>query len=72
MQFGCAFPCIIQSIWQADPDKGSVRVPKLDMPDAYHRGTIRPSQVGDFTYVIPLLADDDCIIICINMVLSLG
>ena len=71
MQFGRAFHRIIQAIWEADPDKGPVQVPKLDVTDAYHRGTNRPSWVGAFTYVIPLADEGYCIIICINLVLPM-
>ena len=45
-----------------------MRVSKLDDMDAYHRGTLHPSQVGTFSYVVPMAPDDDGIIICINMV----
>ena len=33
---------------------------------------IQPYQVGAFAYVIPSAADNDCIIICIDMVLPMG
>ena len=69
MQFGRAFPRIIQAIWDADPDKGPIRVSNLDVTDAYLRGTLRLSQVGAVAYVIPSEANDNCIIICIDLVL---
>ena len=72
MQFGHDLPCIIQVIWEDYLAKGPVRMSKLDVTDAYHRGTLRPSQVGTFAYVIPLTPDDDGIIICINLVLLIG
>ena len=53
MQFGNAFPRILQAIWEADPVKVPVRVSKLDVIYAYHCGTLRPSQVGAFAYIIP-------------------
>ena len=43
MQFGRAFPHIIQAIWQADPEEGSVQVSKTDVTDAYHHNTLKPS-----------------------------
>ena len=46
MQFGLFFPRILQAIWEADPTEDLVRFLKLDVRDAYHRGTLRPSQVG--------------------------
>ena len=49
MQFGRAFTRIFQAIWEAYPTKGPVRASKLDVPDAYHCGTLWPSQVGAFT-----------------------
>ena len=51
LQFGPAFPRIIQAVWDADPVQGPVRVSKLDVTDAYHRGTVKPAQVGAFAYV---------------------
>ena len=43
MQFGRDFLRIIQAIWEADPEKGPVRVSKLDVTDAYHRVNLQPS-----------------------------
>ena len=34
MQFGRAFPFILQAIWEADLDEGPVRVSKLYVTDA--------------------------------------
>ena len=53
MQFGRDFPRILQEIWEVDPVEGPFRVSKLDVTDAYHRGTLRLSKVGAFTYVVP-------------------
>ena len=49
--------------------QGSVWVPKLDVTDAYHRGTLCLSQVRAFIYVIPSAANKDFKIICIHLVL---
>ena len=43
LQFGRAFPRILQAIWEVDPIQGPVRVSKLDITDAYHRGTVKPA-----------------------------
>ena len=51
MQFGIAFPRIFQSIWEADPDKGPVRVSTLDVTDFYHSITLWSPKVGTFTYI---------------------
>ena len=53
IKFDSNSPRILQAIWEADPVQGIVRVSKLDVTDAYHRGTLRMSQVGAFTYAIP-------------------
>ena len=45
---------------------------KLDVMDAYHRGTLKPSQVGAFAYVVPSVPDEDGILICIDLVLPMG
>ena len=72
MQFGRAFPRSLQAIWEADPKEGSVRVSKLDMTDAYHPGTLIPSQVGVFAYVVPSVPEYDIILICIDLMLPMG
>ena len=72
MQFGCAFSHILQEIWESDPDMGPVQVSKMDVTDAYHRCTLRMSQVGAFAYVIPSEDNNDYIIICIYLVLPIG
>ena len=53
LQFGRAFPHILQAVWEADPVQGPVRVSKLDVTDAYHRGTVKLAQVSAFAYDIP-------------------
>ena len=72
LQFGRAFPRILQAVWEADLVQGPVRVSKLDVTDAYHRGTVKLAQVGAFAYVIPLAPGDEGKIICIDLVLSMG
>ena len=72
LQFGWAFPCILQVVWEADPVQGPVRVSKLDVTDAYDRGTVKPAQVDAFAYVIPSEPGDKGIIICIGLVLLMG
>ena len=72
LQFGQAFPRILQAVWEADPVQGLVRVSKLDVTDAYHRGTVKPAQVGAVAYVIPSAPGDEGIFICIDLVLPMG
>ena len=55
-----------------DPVQGPVWVSKLDITDAYHRGTVKSSQVGAFAYVIPLSPGDKGRIVCIDLVLLMG
>ena len=45
---------------------------KLDITDTYHHGTVKPSQVGLFAYVIPSAPWDKGIFICIDLVLPMG
>ena len=45
---------------------------KLDVTGAYHRGTVKPAQVGAFAYVIPSAPGDEGIFICIDLVLPMG
>ena len=54
------------------PEKGLISVSNMDVMDAYHRGTLRSFQVRAFACVIPLVANNDCIIICINILLPMG
>ena len=72
LQFGRASHRILQAVWEADPVQGPVRVYKLDVTDAYHRGTVKPAWVGAFAYVIPSAPGDEGIFICIDLVLSIG
>ena len=48
MQFERSLPRIFQAIWEADTEEGPVQVSKLNVTDAYHCGTLHPSQVGAF------------------------
>ena len=72
LQFARAFPCILQAVWEADLVQGPVQVSKLDVTDAYHRGTVKPAQVGSFAYVIPSSPGGEGIIICSDLVLPMG
>ena len=58
LQFGRAFPRILQAVWEANPVQGLVRVSKLDVTNAYHRGTVKPAQVSAFAYFIPSAPGD--------------
>ena len=44
---------------------------KIDVIYAYYCGILRMYKVGDFAYVISSAAEDNCIIICINLVLPM-
>ena len=44
----------------------------MDVTDAYHCGTLQLAQLGVFSYVAPEASEDDCVIIYINLVLSMG
>ena len=55
-----------------DPVQGPVRVSNLDVTDAYHCGTVKPTQMGPFAYVIPSAPRDEGQIICIKLVLPMG
>ena len=72
MKFGRAFPRILQEIWKVDPFQGPIRVSNLDVTDAYHRGTFRPAQVGSYAYIFPASIKENCLIICIDLVLPMG
>ena len=72
LQFGRAFPRILQAVWEADPAQGPVRVSKLDVAYVYHRGTVKLLQVVAFAYVITLAPGYEGCIICIDLVLSMG
>ena len=71
LQFGWVLPCNLQAVWEADPIQGPVRVSKLDITDAYHRGIVKPVQVGAFAYVIPSAPWYKGIYICIGLVLPM-
>ena len=71
MQFGRAFQRILRAIWEADLEEGLVRESKPDGMGAYHQGTLKQSQVGGFTYIIPPVPDDDVIIMYIDLILPM-
>ena len=52
--------------------QGPVRVSKIDVTDTYHRGTVKPDQVGMFAYFIPSETGEEGKIIYINLVLTMG
>ena len=72
MHFGQSFRRILQAIWEACPAEDPVWVSKLNVTYTYHCGTLWPSQVSTFAYIAPLVPEDYCIIICINMFLPMG
>ena len=72
LRFGRYLPRILQQIWEADLVQVPFQVSKLDVTDVYHRGTLRPCQVGTYAYVIPLAPGDKGCIICIDLVLPMG
>ena len=41
---------------------------KLDVTDAYHRGTLQLYQVGASAYAVPSAPEDNGVIICIYLV----
>ena len=69
LKFGMASPRILQVVWEVDPIQGPVRLSKLGVTDAYHCGTVKPLQMGAFSYVIPSAPGDKVRIICIDLVL---
>ena len=72
LQFGRSSPRILQAVLEAHPVEGPVWVSNLDVTDLYHRGTVKPPQVGAFVYIIPLSPGDEGCIICIDLVLPMG
>ena len=72
LQFGRSSSRILQEVWEAYPAQGPVRVSRLVITVAYHRGTVTPSQVGAFSYVVPSAPGEKGYIIYINLVLPMG
>ena len=75
IQFGISFPCIIQAIWEEDPEEGtsqSVKTQRDRRIPPCQCSTLQLSQVGEFAYVVPAVPEDDVIIICIDLVLPMG
>ena len=58
MQFGVCLPCLLQDIWEADLANGPFLLSKWDIFDGFHRCLLRPTDVGDFTYVVPPISGD--------------
>ena len=72
MQFSPCLPCILQQIWEADPQDGPVYISKWYISDAFHRCFLRPADVGVFSYVVPPLPYDTDIYLCVDCVLPMG
>ena len=72
MQFGPCLPLILQNIWEADPKDGPVYLSKWDISDAFHSCVLRPSDIGEFSYVILPLPSDTDIYLCVDLVLPMG
>ena len=58
MQFCACLPRLLQNIWEADPANGPFLLSKWDIFDGFHRCLLRPTDVGDFTYVVPPISGD--------------
>ena len=43
----------------------------MDVTDNYHHGTLRTALVGAFASIVPSAAKENCVIICINLVLPM-
>ena len=71
-QFGCAFPRILQAIWEADPAKVPMRISKMDGMNEYQLSTLQPYQMRNFTYSFALVLEYYGIVISINLVLPVG
>ena len=69
MKFGRTFPLIMQSIWEAVLVQVPVLTKNMDGVDAYLWVTLRPSQVGAFSYIILLVDKDEYLILCLDLVL---
>ena len=72
LQFGRAFPLILQADWEADPAQDPFQVSKLDVPDVYHRVPCMPLQVGAFAQVVPSALGGKVCIIYIYLVPQIG
>ena len=72
IQFGGCLARILQKIWEADLREGPVLLSKWDVSDAFHRCPLRPEHVGTFAYVVPPLASNPAVYICIDLVLPMG
>ena len=68
----CTFPCILQVIWESESVKVPVQIYNIYVTDAYHCSTLRPSQVGAFSYAITSTVENCCIIICIGLLFLMG
>ena len=54
MQFGPCLSQLLHRVWEADPKEVPIWLSKLDISYAFHWCKLRPSDVGKFSYVIPL------------------
>ena len=72
MQFGPCLPCILQQIWEAEPQDGPVYLSKWDISDAFQCCVLRPADVVAFSYVVPTFPSDTAIYVCVDLFLPMG
>ena len=72
IQFGAFLARILQQILDADPADGPVWMSKWDILDAFHQCNLRPSDVRNFAYAVPPLLSYPSVLLCIDLVLSVG
>ena len=72
MQFSPCLPCILQQIWEADPQDGPVYLSKWDISNTFHYCVLRPANTGAFSYVVLPLPSNTGIFLCVDLVLPMG
>ena len=72
MQFGACLPCLLQNIWEADPENGLVLLSKWDISDGFHFFLLQPEDVGAFTYFVSPIPGDPAIYLCVDLVQPMG
>ena len=72
MKFGTCLACLLQKQLGANPAGGPVWLSQWDISDAFHWFNLRLSDVIKFNYVVSPLPEDTSIILCINLVLTMG
>ena len=63
---------LLQRICEANTKEVPVWISKWDIYDDFYQCNLRPSDVVNFTYMVPLVPSDTSRLLCVDLVLPVG